>query len=290
MSTQPVSAVAEPQRSPGDERLAAVPRTRALSSQEFAGPLPILGSALIPGVLSLNVTWVTSRLPNMPEHHRLFEERRNLRRTLADAIEVLRKHCDFGEEDRAQIRIGPLPLPSTELVGLVDVMFTDLVRDKIYIVSLPSSARFRAFCSGASRRDHFEISRLDGAVVKGSGAVLLTDGVNLHAVEVIPTHLPYEPTELDWRIVCSTIAIIGAEERCYRSLRTGLPFPQRDMVPDWRAIDCSRLFGLELPPLKRLAHDIREKDWTLRKLSDQAIADALRKFGMRVPKSRPRGS
>jgi hypothetical protein len=226
----------------------------------------------------------------MPEYHRLFEERRNLRRTLADAIEVLREHCDFGEDDRAGIRIGPLQLPSREVVGVVDVMFTDLVRDKIYIVSLPTSAQFRAFCNGASRREHFEISRLDGAVVKRSGAVLLTDGVDLHAVEVIPTHLPYEPTELDWRIVRSTIAIIGAEKRCYWSLRAGVPFPQRDMVPDWRAIDCSRLFGLELPPLKRLAHDIREKDWTLRKLSDQAIANALRKFGVRVPRPRPRVS
>lgn len=203
---------------------------------------------------------------------------------------MLREHCDFGEDDRAQIRIGPFQLPSGEVVGLVNVTFTHSVRDKIYIVSLPTSARFRAFCNGASRREHFEISRLDGAVVKGSGAALLTDGVNLHAVEVIPTPLPYEPTELDWRIVHSTIAIIGAEERCYRSLRTGVPFPQRDTVPDRRGIDCSTLSGLDLPPLKRLAHDIREKDWTLRKLSDQAIANALQKFGMRVPKPRPRVS
>ena len=82
--------------------------------------------------------------------------------------------------------------------------------------------------------------------------------------------------------------LFGAEDRCYRSLREGLLPPLQAMVPDLRFIDCSRLSGLERPPLKELADQIAEKDWTLRKLSQQKIADALRAFGMRVPKSRPR--
>ena len=222
----------------------------------------------------------------MSEFQRLFEEDRSSRRTIADAIEVLRQACDFNSHDRAEIRIGPLPLPSGDVVGLVNVQFP--VRDTVFIVSLPAAARFRANCGGASQRGCFEIDRLDGAVVAFDGNVRLKDGATLSAVEVIPTPVLHDPTELDWRIVQLTVAMIKAENHCYRSLRTGVPQPQQDMVPDLRRLDCSKLSGLDLPPLKQIAIYIGEQDWTLRKLAPQKIADALRKFGMRVPKPRPR--
>jgi hypothetical protein len=122
---------------------------------------------------------------SMSEFQRLFEEDRSSRRTIADAIEVLRRTCDFNSHDRAEIRIGPLRLSSGDVVGLVDVQFP--VRDKVFIVSLPTSARFRANCGGASQRGCFEIFRLDGAVVAFDGNVLLKDGATFSAVEVIPT-------------------------------------------------------------------------------------------------------
>jgi len=74
----------------------------------------------------------------MSEFQRLFEEDRSSRRTIADAIEVLRQACDFNSHDRAEIRIGPLPLPSGDVVGLVNVQFP--VRDTVFIVSLPAAA------------------------------------------------------------------------------------------------------------------------------------------------------
>jgi hypothetical protein len=55
-----------------------------------------------------------------------------------------------------------------------------------------------------------------------------------------------------------------------------------------RFLDCSKLSGLKLPSLKRIARAIGRKDWTLRNLSHQKIADALRMFGIRVPRARPR--
>jgi hypothetical protein len=228
------------------------------------------------------------RKHSMSEFQRLFEENRSSRRTIADAIEVLRQTCDFNSHDRAEIRIGPLRLSSGDVVGLVDVQFEVPVRDKVFIVSLPTSARFRANCGGASQRGCFEIDRLDGAVVASDGNVLLKDGATLSAVVVIPTPVLHDPTELDWRIVQLTVAMIKAENHCYRSLRTGVPQPQQDMVPDVRRLDCSKLYGLDLPPLKEIALYIRKQDWTLRKLATQKVADALRKFGMRVPKPRPR--
>ena len=96
----------------------------------------------------------------------------------------------------------------------------------------------------------------------------------------------------DWRIIHHVISIIGAEDRCYRSLREHakprcLDLPE-DIVPEIKFIDCSALKGLELPPLKYLAREIGKKHPALKKLSHQKIADALRTFGMRIPRSRPR--
>jgi hypothetical protein len=224
----------------------------------------------------------------MLEHERLFEERRKSRRTIADAIDVLRDACGFSDHDHAAIRIGPLHLSSGDAVCLVGVLFEVPFREKVYIVSLPTSAQFRGTCHGASRQDCFEISRLDGAVVGADATVVLRDGITLHAVEVIPTRILSDPTELDRRIVHFTISMIGAEDRCYWSLRAHLPLALQDTVPDLRRLDCSKLHGLDIPPLKEIAFQIAQKDKTLRKLSPQKIADALRKFGIRVPKPRPR--
>ena len=60
-------------------------------------------------------------------------------------------------------------------------------------------------------------------MVDGIGKVVLADGTNLRAVEVIPAYLPLEPSELDRRIVRHAISMIGAEQRCYRRLGDGLP-------------------------------------------------------------------
>jgi hypothetical protein len=227
-------------------------------------------------------------MPDMRKYERLLEEGRNSRRTIADALEVLRSVAAFNEHDRAEICIGLLRLPSGDVVGLVDVCFNAPLREKACRVSLPTSGAFRAICEGSARRDDFEIARLDGAVVGADATVLLSDGTRLRAVEVLPAPLPYEPTGLDRRIVHHAISSAGAEQRCYRSLREGLPPAQQDMVPDLRFLDCSRVSGLDLPPLKVIAIDVQAADWTLRKLSQQKVADALRQFGMRRPKPRPR--
>jgi hypothetical protein len=103
--------------------------------------------------------------------------------------------------------------------------------------------------------------------------------------------LPLKPSELDWRIVRHVIRIIGAEGRCYRSLREHakprcLDLPH-DIIPDIRFIDCSALKGLELPSVKSLVAQIAKIDPALKNLSRQTIANALCKFGMRIPASRP---
>jgi hypothetical protein len=168
---------------------------------------------------------------------------------------------------------------------LVDVLFKNPRQEKVYVASLPTSSHFRASAGG---RDLFEIARLHGAAVNATANVRLADGTELRGIEVVPAYLPYQPTEHDRRIVRATIAALGAEEHCYRSWQARLPPPLQEMVPDWWGIDCRLLSGLELPPLKELAWRIAQKDPPLGKLSQQMIADALRRFGMRIPKSRPR--
>lgn len=224
----------------------------------------------------------------MARYERLFEEARTSRRTIADALDVLRDARDFKDGDRAKIGIGLLKLPSGDVVGLVNLFFEIPPGEEVCIVSLPTSAEFQGRRSGSPEGDRFDIARLDGAVADGRGGVRLNDGTMLRAVEVIPAYLPEEPSELDWRIVHHTISIIGAEERCYRRLGAELPVPYRDMVSDIRFLDCSRLSELKLPPLKEIAWKIAVRDPTLEKLSQQKIADALRRFGMRLPTPRPR--
>ena len=223
----------------------------------------------------------------MPQYERLCEEGRISRRTMADAIEVLHEKAGFGDNDRAEISIGPLKLPSAEVVGLVQIIFDPQFGDKAYVLSLPTSKEFKAYRANARQRERFDIAELHGAILDGRGAVLLTNGTALRAVEVIPARLPLAPTELDWRIIHQTLSIIRAEH-CYRHWASGLPPQLQEMVADLRIVDCRTFGGLTLPQLKVLSSRIKERDPILRMLSTQQVADALRKFGIRIPVSRPR--
>ena len=221
------------------------------------------------------------------QYERIAENNRNARRTIADALEVLRTVTDFKADFRAKVRIGHITLPSGKAVGLVDIEFEGPCSEKSYLVSLATSAKFRALCQDSSQREHFEISLLDGAIVDRVGSVTLEDGTVLKAVEVLPANLPYEPSEIDWRIVWHTIVIVGAEERCFRSWPEGLP-PSQTTDPSTLRIDCSKVYDLTIPPLKVLHHDLGLKDPELGALSQQQISDSLAKFGMRPIRARPR--
>jgi hypothetical protein len=223
----------------------------------------------------------------MPQYVRLCEDGRISRRAMADAIEVLHENASFGAHDRAEICIGLLKLPSAAVVGLVQIVFDPKIGDKAYVVSLPTSKQFKAYRPNAPQRDLFNIEQLHRAVLDGTGTVLLHNGVTLHAVEVIPAHLPLEPTELDWRIIHQTLSIIKAGH-CYRSWASGLPLHVQDMMAELRMVDCSTFAGLTLPRLKVVSSLIRESDPVLKMLSAQQVADTLRKFGIRIPLPRPR--
>jgi hypothetical protein len=224
----------------------------------------------------------------MQPHELLREEERNHRFTVSDAIDALAKSAGFGDDDFAEIRVGEMHLPSRKVVGLPNVFFSSDVLGKTLVVSLSTSAQFKAKRQGGANARLSSIFELDGAKVGNNGCVRLLDGTVLRAVEVIPAKLPLKPSDLDWLIVHHVIWIIEAQDRCYRSLREHakpkcLDLP-KDIVPEIRIIDCGALKGHEIPSLKYLAWQIGKKQPTL-EVSDQKIADALLKFGMRIPRA-----
>jgi hypothetical protein len=218
----------------------------------------------------------------MQEYVRLQEERRTKRRSVADALDVVRQVRGLERPPRGEIGVGLMRLPSGEWTALVDIIFPDLA----CIVSLPTSARFRARSGTSSEHQEFEIFRLARAEVASDGSVLLVEGTRLRAVEVIPTHLPYEPSQLDNRILRHVISLTGSNH-CYRSIREGLPEHLQRQVPDLRALDYSRVRTIQAPPLKVIKAYIEDHDPTLR-VSNQKIADTLAMYGIRVPRRRPR--
>jgi hypothetical protein len=213
---------------------------------------------------------------------RLREEWRTKRRTVADVFDVVRQVLGLEDPPQGKINLGPLRLPSGEWTALVDIVFPDLD----CIVTLPTSARFRGRSVRNSEHQEFDITRLDGADVASDGSVRLVDGTQVRAVEVVPTHLPYKPSELEERILRHVISLTRSEY-CYRSIREGLPEHLQLRVPDVRALDYSRVRTVQAPPLKVIRAFIEDHDPDL-KLSEQKIADALARFGVRVPRRRPR--
>src|ERR1700693_511122 len=90
---------------------------------------------------------------SMQQYVRLQEEYRTTRRTVADALEVVRLKLCLDEIPRAEITIGPLQLPSGKCTALVSVVFPDLG----CIVSLPTSGQLRALSGTSSRQEVFGI-------------------------------------------------------------------------------------------------------------------------------------
>jgi hypothetical protein len=200
---------------------------------------------------------------------RLQEGNRTSRRTIADALEVVRQQLGLNEITRARIEIVPLQLPSGECTALVDVVFPEYGCR----VSLPTSARFKALNETGSPHTLLEIYKLNRAEVCSDGWVQLTDGTRLRAVEVVPTHLPYELSDLEKRILRHVISLTRADNNCYRSIRRGLPEHLQQQVPDLRNVDYV------------IRAYIEDNDPVLR-VSNQKIADALATCGVRIPSRR----
>jgi hypothetical protein len=220
----------------------------------------------------------------MSEYKVLGEGEWKKRRTVADAIEVLHKDVGFEGDDRAQIRVGQMRLPSGDIVSLPGIFFESALHQKTFIVWLPTAVKFRAVSQGQSIID--DVSRLDEATLDDAGNVELCDGMRMRAVEIIPVPLPYKLSTLDCVIIRLAISRLSAQDKC--SYITGL-FPKHPLNDPYIGfIDCSKLSGLDVPELKVIKGYIQDREPRLETMSEQKISDTLRKFGMRIPVARPR--
>src|SRR4030081_1795439 len=118
-------------------------------------------------------------------YKRLQEDSRNRRRTAVDAIETLKGEICFEDNDRAELHIGLIELPSGDVVGLVNLFF-EALPDITLIVSLPTSSFFHARLPQQSKFQRFDIAELDGALLDGAGNLELEDRTSLQVVEVVP--------------------------------------------------------------------------------------------------------
>ena len=202
---------------------------------------------------------------------------RSSMRSIADALEALRAAQLFHERYLAQIRTKFIQLPTGEVTSIVLVIGPQQGNDPSHGVALPSSAYFKGK-GDAGDWEEFQISRLDRAWVDNNGRVELSDGTCFHAVNVIPTVMRPELTEVQKRIVYWTINFIGAEAKCYRY---GPP------APDLEWLDYATLSRLEVPKLEAIAHYIIVEKNPGLCASRQTIANALRASGMRRPRSGP---
>jgi hypothetical protein len=218
-------------------------------------------------------------------HELLGENERNNRRTIMDALEILRTKASFEQDDVAKIQLGMLRLLSSEIVSLVLVSFESAIHQKSFLVSLPTASSFRAKLEGAPKSQEFEIARLGGATINSRGQVQLSDGAQIRGVEIIPALLPYDITPLDRAIIRQTIATLGIEEQCRYD--PGGRLPEAEFNPFDYAIDCSKLSGHPPPRLKAVQARIEDHESGFETVSLQKIANTLRKFGMRIPASRP---
>jgi hypothetical protein len=221
------------------------------------------------------------------------------RRTLADAIAVFESQAAFGSDDKAEVRIGLIPLAARKSVGLVQVVFDIPGSDKSYAVPLPSAEFFRAQ-SPRGLPVRSSIDSLHQAIVDARGNVLLPNGQTASGVEIEPTHLPLKPSDLDWRIVhvaleCCWIAKDApftereVHEKCCRSIRDALrpeDTAYASTIPAIRFPDCNAVNDVWVPSLDSIIAHWREVYPDESAPSTQEIANTLADFRIRFPRRR----
>jgi hypothetical protein len=227
----------------------------------------------------------------------LREASRNERVTIADAIAVLEEEANFKADDCTRVWLQPLQLLTGVVVWLVSAFFDGPASAGRFVVPLRTAKAFSAADVHGSRKRVFGMELLDGAIADASGVVSLANGDQVRALELSPAQLPYELSELEEKILHLTISMIeGAEIRCYRDLRDDLPARERSGIPSLRFLDFSKLAKesgrptLKPPYLKVLRGKFEETYPRDRSPSEQKIADALEKAGMRIPRRRPRAA
>ncbi len=152
---------------------------------------------------------------------------------------------------------------------------------------LPACAKVRAVRTGASKIEKFNVEDLHQASVDSTGTAVLTNGLEIRAIEAEAVALPYEFSVQDRRILIVLIEKIGGERSLYRSLRQGVPLEFRKGLPRRKWIDFTALRkrlrrpSVRIPGLKVIQYAYSQKFTNTQPPSIPKISDTLRRAGLR---------
>ena len=123
------------------------------------------------------------------------------------------------EGDHATVRAFWMQLPDGAMVATVVVMAPG--EQPQNHVMMPAAVRFTANNTVGERPEH-HLDELDGAITDRDGNVQLPNGSYVHAVELIPVHLPEELSETEKEVLLCVLDVLGLKKECYRPLHAEL--------------------------------------------------------------------
>lgn len=201
---------------------------------------------------------------------RLHDRGRKDRRSVADAVEILRLDGGFSEAVSAVIRTAPITLPTDGAGSLVQLVCGELG----IVVTLPTSNAFTGRNTAGETID-FDIAHLNGASVNARGVkpvVKLIEGTSLTAVTLSPVRQMRGLNERDWRILYGVIAFADLGDHCFLHV-------DKEKWPDWKYVDFHALQKAEIFGLKDLVTYLLVKRGF--QVSEQTVANTLNKCGIK---------
>lgn len=215
----------------------------------------------------------------MPKYVTLAEGNKHNRRSIADTVELLADHADFRAGDTATLHARPLLVYRSQSLVQLCIQFNNLTEETTFVVWLPCSARFKAAPVEQSVTCNFDTARLDNAAVGFDCRVQLATGELLRAVEIIPSALPFEMSDMEWQILICVIKHLKLMDLAIRTFGEELDPKIQANLPEIRGVDFQRLVGHEVPPLKVLQQIL--VDGGVGHVSLEKISNTLDKCGMR---------
>jgi|ERR1044072_2459055 hypothetical protein len=204
---------------------------------------------------------------------REFDGRASLR-SLADALEKLRELDGFSEGDTVELKTYPLELFDGRRTGPVSVLRPARSGRPPFVVLMPSSGEFTALTTIGERLT-YAIGELHDAVSDAAGNVELANGCLLHGVTLKPVPF-YEFSATEDKIVRLALKFLGAEASCYRPLEPNL-------LPKVEVLDYALVARIHIERLKPVQQYVLK---CLPALSPSAVSSALKRAGIRLPRSR----
>jgi hypothetical protein len=211
-------------------------------------------------------------------------------RSVADALDALDHAGWLNKNSCLQLRIASLNLAGGDVMHFALVCVHPFGRDLAAGVRLPAADRFKGRQIESGEIQKRDIRELDRAIVSSTGALRTVSGCRFEAVEVIPRHFTPELSARQKLVVYWTIKMLRltAKDVCYQlpnEVRRFLPSDFGRLTSDLRYLDYGKLRGRKLPSLKAIHRYLGAHNKSLREVSHQTIANALRLSGLRVPRS-----